>query len=303
MLDINEIKNYLLSLQAKICAALAQEEGVAAFRQDSWERAGFGQGLICALSDGNSIEKAGVNFSHVQGAHLPAHASDQFPECAGHAFQALGVSLIIHPRNPYAPTTHANVRFFCTEKKGQMKVWWFGGGFDLTPYYGFDEDCVHWHKTAKQACDPFGQNLYKELKKNADDYFYLPHRNEPRGIGGLFFDNFNTLPPKTCFAFMQSVGDHFLPAYVPILKKRKDMSYDQRQRDFQLYRRGRYVEFNLLQDRGTKFGLASQGNIEGILISLPPTTTWRYNWQPLPGSPEEALYTRYLVNKDWITSP
>ena len=252
------------------------------------------------LAEGAVFEQAGVNFSHVFGTDLPASATAHRPELAGRSFQALGVSLVIHPRNPYAPTSHANVRFFMAEKPGAEPVWWFGGGFDLTPYYGFEEDCVHWHKTAKAACDPFGADYYPRFKKWCDEYFLLKHRNEPRGIGGLFFDDLNEKSFNHCFGFLKSVGDHYVPAYLPIVQKRKATPFGERERDFQLYRRGRYVEFNLVYDRGTLFGLQSGGRTESILMSLPPLVKWRYDWKPAPGTPEAKLYEIFLKPRDWV---
>jgi coproporphyrinogen III oxidase len=296
------IKNYLLTLQEKICHQLAAEEPTAKFfHSDTWQHAQGGGGDTRVLSDGDVIEKAGVNFSHIEGGQLPEALLQKQPDLRAYShYQVMGISVIIHPRNPYAATTHFNVRFFQAEGEGKTPYWWFGGGFDLTPYYGFTEDCVHWHQMAKNACDPFDAQLYSELKKNCDDYFFLKHRNEPRGIGGLFFDYFNRWPIEKCFAFMQSVGEHFLLAYIPILNKRKNHPYAERQRDFQCYRRGRYVEFNLLYDRGTAFGLQSGGRTESILVSLPPQVLWRYNWQPAPESEEAKLYRDFLVLKEWI---
>jgi len=298
--DINAVKNYLLDLQDRICAAIAQEDGKEKFREDAWNRDGGGGGRTRVLADGNVFEQAGVNFSHVFGQGLPASATAQRPELAGRSFQALGVSLVIHPRNPYAPTSHMNVRFFIAEKAGVEPVWWFGGGFDLTPYYGFEEDCVHWHKTARAACNPFGADCYPRFKKWCDEYFFLKHRNEPRGIGGLFFDDLNEKGFDHCFGFLKSVGDHYIPAYLPIVQKRKNSPYGERERDFQLYRRGRYVEFNLVYDRGTLFGLQSGGRTESILMSLPPLVKWRYDWKPAPGTPEAKLYEVFLKPRDWL---
>lgn len=301
-LDISLVKAYLLQLQETFCHALETIEGESKFVRDHWERAEGGSGKTHALSNGAVIEKAGVNFSHVFGTQLPAAATQKRPELAGSAFTAIGLSLIVHPRNPYAPTTHFNVRFFISEKENREPIWWFGGGFDLTPYYGFQEDCVHWHQIAKKACEPFGEDLYPRFKKGADDYFYLKHRQEPRGIGGLFFDDLQLNDFQTSFAFMQSVGDHFLPAYLPILTRRKDHIYTEKQRDFQCYRRGRYVEFNLIYDRGTLFGLQWGGRTESILISLPPLVAWHYDWHPVPGTEEARLYEEFLVPKDWVTT-
>ncbi|WP_369163190.1 oxygen-dependent coproporphyrinogen oxidase [Candidatus Thiodiazotropha sp. LNASS1] len=302
--DKQQVKEYLLQLQQTICCALEEEDGKARFFQDSWQRepgAHLGGGGISAvLQEGEVFEQAGVNFSHVTGDQLPGSATAHRPELAGRAFEAMGVSLVIHPNNPYVPTSHANIRFFIAEKADQVPVWWFGGGFDLTPYYGNDEDCRHWHKMANLACRPFGDDVYAKYKAWCDDYFYLKHRQEPRGIGGLFFDDLNEWGFETCFDFMQSVGDHYLLAYMPIVKRRRDTEYGERERNFQLYRRGRYVEFNLVYDRGTLFGLQSGGRTESILMSLPPLVRWQYNWQPEPGSAEALLYDRYLKPREWL---
>lgn len=298
--NIEAVKSYLLSLQDSICNALAEEDGSKSFIEDTWERPGGGGGRSRVLEDGVVLEKAGINFSHVFGEGLPASATAHRPELAGRSFQALGVSLVIHPRNPYVPTSHANVRIFVAEKPGKEPVWWFGGGFDMTPYYGFKEDCVHWHQTAKAACDPFGKDVYARYKKWCDEYFYLKHRDEPRGIGGLFYDDLNEWGFEQSFAFMRSVGDHYLKAYRPLVTKRKNIDYGDRERDFQLYRRGRYVEFNLVYDRGTIFGLQTGGRTESILMSLPSLVKWRYNWQPQPGTQEAELYEIYLKPKDWL---
>ncbi len=298
-IDIQAIRNYLLKLQDGICSALAAEDGKD-FIEDSWRRDAGGGGRTRVLENGDLLEKAGVNFSHVHGNGLPASATASRPELAGRSFQALGVSLVIHPRNPYIPTSHANVRFFIAEKTGEQPVWWFGGGFDLTPYYGYQEDAIHWHQVAKQACDPFGESLYPRYKKWCDDYFHLKHRNESRGIGGLFFDDLNGPDFATAFSFMQSVGDHYIPAYLPIVQKRKTVPYGEREREFQQYRRGRYVEFNLVYDRGTLFGLQTGGRTESILMSLPPQVSWRYDWHPEANSPEQALYDQFLKPKDWL---
>jgi coproporphyrinogen III oxidase len=304
--DIKLVKNYLLSLQNTICEQLSEEDGKEKFIVDQWQRPTGGKGMTgggrsCLLTNGAAIEQGGVNFSHVYGENMPASATAHRPELAGRSFQALGVSLVIHPLNPYAPTSHANVRFFIAEKEGADPVWWFGGGYDLTPYYGFDEDCIHWHKTAQRACKPFGKNRYAEHKKWCDDYFYLKHRDEPRGVGGLFFDDLNKGGFDTSFAYMQSIGNSYIDAYRPILAKRKQTKYGERQRDFQLYRRGRYVEFNLVYDRGTLFGLQSGGRTESILMSMPPLVKWRYNWQPENNSEEAKLYRDYLHSKEWVT--
>lgn len=298
--DIHRVKTYLLDLQQRICQGLEDADGGAVFIEDSWEREGGGGGLSRVINQGAVIEKGGVNFSHVYGKDLPASATAHRPELAGRSFQALGVSLVIHPANPMVPTSHANVRFFIAEKEGEEPIWWFGGGYDLTPYYGYEEDCVHWHQTAKKACDPFGAEVYSEYKKWCDDYFYLKHRNEPRGVGGLFFDDLNQWPFEQCFEFMQAVGDSYLDAYLPILNKRKHETHSEQQRQFQLYRRGRYVEFNLVFDRGTLFGLQTGGRTESILMSLPPLVAWEYNRQDEPGSREAELYSKFLIHKDWL---
>ncbi|MEX2164264.1 MAG: oxygen-dependent coproporphyrinogen oxidase [Sulfuricaulis sp.] len=300
--DIQVVRNYLLDLQDRICTALEQEDGKEKFRDDTWERPEGGGGQSRVLTDGAVFEQAGVNFSHVHGKNLPPSATAQRPEIAGRSFQAVGVSLVIHPRNPHVPTAHCNVRFFSAERNGADPVWWFGGGFDLTPYYGYAEDCVHWHTTARSACEPFGADYYARFKKWCDDYFYLKHRNEPRGIGGLFFDDFNEKNFAHAFGFMQSVGNHYLPAYLPIVRRRKSVPYGERERDFQLYRRGRYVEFNLVYDRGTLFGLQSGGRAESILMSLPPVVKWRYDWKPAAGTPEAKLYEVFLKPRDWIAT-
>ena len=298
--SVEAVKEYLVALQDRITAALEREDGTGRFRQDSWERPEGGGGQTRILTGGSVFEQAGVNFSHVLGEHLPPSATAQRPELAGRSFDALGVSLVIHPHNPYVPTCHCNVRFFIASKADVESVWWFGGGFDLTPYYGFEDDAVHWHKTAKAACDPFGEVYYARFKKWCDEYFYIKHRNEPRGVGGLFFDDLNENSFDHCFGFTQSVGDHLLPAYLPIVERRKDTPYGERERDFQCYRRGRYVEFNLVYDRGTLFGLQSGGRTESILMSLPPQVSWRYDWQPEPGSPEAKLYEIFLKPRDWL---
>lgn len=298
--NTDTVKEYLLDLQDSICQSLAAEDDSKAFNEDAWQRDGGGGGRSRVMEDGEVFEKAGINFSHVYGDGLPVSATAHRPELAGRSFQALGVSLVIHPRNPYVPTSHANVRFFIAEKDGADPVWWFGGGYDMTPYYGFDEDCVHWHQTAKQACIPFGDEVYARYKKWCDEYFYLKHRDEPRGIGGLFFDDLNEWGFDKSFEFMQSIGDSYLKAYQPIVARRKDTQYSERERDFQLYRRGRYVEFNLVYDRGTLFGLQTGGRTESILMSLPSLVKWRYNWQPEAGSKEAELYEKYLKANDWV---
>ena len=298
--DIAAVKTYLLALQDDICAQLAAEDGGVTFAEDAWDRPGGGGGRTRVISNGAVFEQGGVNFSHVFGDKLPPSATAQRPELAGRSFQALGVSLVIHPNNPLVPTSHANVRFFIAEKEGEDPVWWFGGGFDLTPYYGFEDDCISWHHAAKVACDPFGEDVYARYKQWCDDYFFLKHRNEPRGIGGLFFDDLNAWGFEKTFAFMRSVGDAYINAYRPIVSKRKCLLFTETQRDFQLYRRGRYVEFNLVYDRGTLFGLQSGGRTESILMSLPPLVKWRYAWQPEPGSEEARLYTDFLRPRDWL---
>jgi len=305
MIDVSRVKHYLLQLQQTICQQLSAEDGQADFIEDHWQRPEGGkgmrgEGLTRLLTEGAVIEQGGVNFSHVFGDKMPASATAQRPELAGRSFQALGVSLVIHPLNPFVPTSHANVRFFIAEKAGEKPVWWFGGGYDLTPYYGFEADCIAWHQAAKAACDPFGESVYTEHKKWCDDYFYLKHRQEQRGIGGLFFDDLNQWDFDTCFAYMQSVGDSYLKAYRPIMEKRKATPFNEQQRDFQLYRRGRYVEFNLVYDRGTLFGLQSGGRTESILMSMPPLVKWKYNFQPEKGSLEEQLYLNYLKPKNWL---
>ena len=293
------VKDYLLGLQDSICDALAQEDG-SAWQEDNWTRPEGGGGRSRVIANGTVIEKGGVNFSHVYGDQLPASATQSRPELAGRSFEAMGVSLVIHPHNPYMPTSHANVRFFIAEKGGEDPVWWFGGGYDLTPYYGNEQDCVHWHQTAKNACAPFGDDMYPRLKQQCDKYFYLRHRDEPRGVGGLFFDDFNHLGFEQSFAFMRAIGDSYIDAYLPIMQRRRDHSFGERERNFQLYRRGRYVEFNLVYDRGTLFGLQTGGRSESILMSMPPMVRWEYNFQPEAGTAEDELYTQYLIDRDWV---
>ncbi|BCA95139.1 oxygen-dependent coproporphyrinogen-III oxidase [Legionella antarctica] len=297
-----QIKSYLLHLQNTICFTLESLDKNASFIEDAWERPAGGGGITRVLTNGAVFEKAGVSFSHVSGEQLPASASAQRPELAGRNFSALGVSLVIHPINPYVPTTHANVRFFIAEKEGADPVWWFGGGFDLTPYYGFEEDCQHWHQMAQQACQPFGNEIYPKFKQWCDDYFYIKHRKEARGVGGLFFDDYNEISFDHSFGLMQSIGDHFIKAYSPIVSRRMCHPFDQREKAFQNYRRGRYVEFNLIYDRGTLFGLQSGGRTESILMSLPPEVCWQYNWQPEENSPEAKLYTDFLPARDWLNT-
>jgi coproporphyrinogen III oxidase len=300
-MDIQAVETYLRSLQDTLTRALEELDGKGRFRRDAWPRPEGGSGESRVLRHGALFEQAGVNFSDVHGKQLPPSATAHRPELAGRAWRALGVSLVLHPLNPYVPTAHMNVRFFSANKDGEAPVWWFGGGFDLTPYYGFEEDARHWHRTAKAACDSsFGAEAHTRYKKWCDEYFYLKHRNETRGIGGLFFDDLNAEGFERSFAFTRSVGDHFLPAYTPIVEKRRDMQYGERERQFQLYRRGRYVEFNLVYDRGTLFGLQSGGRTESILMSLPPEVRWEYAWKPEPGSKEAELYEKFLVARDWV---
>ena len=299
--DIDAVSTYLLSLQEDICTQLAEEDGGADFIRDEWQRERVtGNGITRVLTGGDVFEQAGVNYSFVSGSQLPAAATAQRPELVGRSFQAMGVSLVIHPHNPMIPTSHANVRFFVAEKEGEAPVWWFGGGFDLTPYYGNREDCIHWHRTAKAACDAFGENRYAEHKRWCDDYFYIKHRDEQRGIGGLFFDDLNADGFDDSFAYMRSVGDHYIEAYRPIVARRKHDAYSDEQRAFQLYRRGRYVEFNLVYDRGTKYGLQSGRRVESVLASMPPLVRWEVDFEPEPGSPEAVLYADFLPVKDWI---
>jgi coproporphyrinogen III oxidase len=302
--DIKAVRAYLIDLQDRICKELEIADGQVKFIEDNWLREGIGGGggRSRVLTDGGIFEQGGVNFSQVTGDSLPISATASRPELAGRSFEALGVSLVVHPRNPYLPTSHANVRFFIAEKEGEEPIWWFGGGYDLTPYYGFEEDVVSWHQTAKAACEPFGDDVYPRYKKWCDDYFWLKHRNEPRGVGGLFFDDLNEGGFEHCFNFMKSVGDSYTQAYLPIVQRRKNLAFGERERDFQLYRRGRYVEFNLVYDRGTLFGLQSGGRTESILMSLPPLVKWRYNWQPETGSAEAELYDVFLKPHDWLAS-
>jgi len=327
-MDTGRVKEFLLELQELIVQRLEQVDGKP-FRRDAWQRPEGGGGISRLIEEGNLLERGGVNFSHVMGEKLPPSASAHRPELAGRRWEAMGVSLVMHPRNPYAPTSHMNVRFFVAEKPGEAPVWWFGGGMDMTPYYGFEEDAVHFHATCRKALEPFGADYYPRFKQWCDDYFFLRHRNEPRGIGGIFFDDLSGPPPGSpkselaptggdsgsmpgpgtrprpgdfehCFNLTESVGDHYLPAYVPILERRAEMPYGERERDFQLYRRGRYVEFNLVYDRGTLFGLQSGGRTESILMSMPPLVKWRYDWHPEAGSEEARLYTDFLRPRDWL---
>ena len=294
------VKSFLLDLQDRICAALEQADGAGQFAEDAWRREAGGGGRSRVLTGGAVFEQAGVNFSHVYGDALPASATAHRPELAGRRFEAMGVSLVIHPANPHVPTSHANVRFFIAEKDGEAPVWWFGGGFDLTPFYPVEEDAVHWHTVARDLCAPFGAEVYPRYKKWCDEYFHLKHRGEARGIGGLFFDDLNDWGFDQSFAFMRAVGDGFLGAYLPIVARRKDQAWGDRERQFQLYRRGRYVEFNLVWDRGTLFGLQSGGRTESILMSMPPLARWEYGYQPEPGSAEAKLYTDFLPPRDWV---
>lgn len=300
VIDKQSVKDYLQGLQDRICAALQQYEAQAQFQEDNWTRAEGGGGRSRVIANGAVIEKGGVNYSCVQGAQLPASATASRPELAGRSFEAMGVSLVIHPLNPYVPTSHANVRFFVAEKDGEAPVWWFGGGYDLTPYYGNQQDCRHWHSVAQQACVPHGADIYPRFKQWCDDYFYIKHRSEARGIGGLFFDDYNSTGFDASFALLRAVGDSYTQAYCPIIERRKDLPYGERERNFQLYRRGRYVEFNLVYDRGTLFGLQTGGRTESILMSLPPLVRWDYDWQPQPGSAEAQLYDQFLPPRDWV---
>jgi len=298
--DLAAVRQYLTGLQERIANALAAIDGQP-FRADTWQRPEGGGGVSRVIEEGGVFERGGVNFSHVTGKTLPPSATAARPELAGRAWDALGVSLVLHPRNPYAPTAHMNVRFFIAHAAGAAApVWWFGGGMDLTPYYGYADDAIHFHGTCRDALAPFGADVYPRYKKWCDDYFFLKHRAEPRGIGGIFFDDLNTPDFATCFKLQQSVGDHFLDAYVPLLERRKAVAYGERERDWQAYRRGRYVEFNLVWDRGTLFGLQSGGRTESILMSLPPVVKWRYDWHPAPGSAEAALLSEFLIGKNWL---
>ncbi len=298
-INTSDIYNYLQKLQAKIIEAIELVDGKT-FLQDSWQRPEGGGGNSCLLEEGNVFERAGVGFSHVLGTKLPPAASVAHPEAAGRPWEAMGVSLVFHPRNPYIPTVHMNVRFLVAEKAGEAPVWWFGGGMDLTPYYPWEEDVRHFHRTCRDALSPFGPDRYARYKRWCDDYFFIRHRNEARGVGGIFFDDLSEPDFDTCFAIACSVGQHFMPAYDPIVERRYMEPYGERERDFQAYRRGRYVEFNLVWDRGTLFGLQSGGRTEAILMSLPPVVKWRYDWQPEAGSAEAALYTDFLVARDWL---
>jgi coproporphyrinogen III oxidase len=297
--DLSAVERFLTALQHDIVSRLEALDG-GAFRRDAWQRPQGGGGLTCILEDGAFFERAGVGFSRVFGSNLPPSASASRPDLAGRSFQAMGVSLVLHPRNPYVPTVHMNVRSFSAEKAGSDPVWWFGGGMDLTPYYGFEEDARHFHAVCRDALAPFGADRYARYKRWCDEYFLIRHRNEPRGIGGVFFDDVHEPDFDTAFAMLRSVGEHFLPAYVPIVERRRDETYGERERAFQAYRRGRYVEFNLVYDRGTLFGLQSGGRTESILMSMPPQVSWRYDWTPEPGTPEARLYTDFLIARDWL---
>jgi coproporphyrinogen III oxidase len=298
-MDTQAVKDYLTGLQSGIARALELLDGTQ-FRRDEWTRPEGGGGLTLLIEDGHLLERGGVNFSHVSGASLPASATAARPELTGRGFEAMGVSLVLHPRNPYVPTAHMNVRFLVAQAAGVDPLWWFGGGMDVTPYYAFEEDAVHFHRTCRDALAPFGAQYYPRFKKWCDEYFYLKHRQEPRGIGGVFFDDLNERSFEFSFELVRSVGDGFLPAYLPIVQRRRELSYGARERAFQAYRRGRYVEFNLIYDRGTLFGLQSGGRTESILMSLPPLAQWRYDWEPLPGSPEARLYDEFLIRREWI---
>ena len=301
-MNVAAVRDFMIGLHARIVAELERLDG-GRFRRDSWDRPEGGSGISCVIENGALLERGGVNFSHVSGAKLPGSASAARPELAGRGFEAMGVSLVLHPHNPYCPTVHLNVRFLVAAREGQNAddaVWWFGGGMDLTPYYGFEEDARHFHATCKRALAPFGEDCHARFKRWCDEYFFLKHRNEPRGVGGIFFDDLNRPDFDSCFALTRSVGEHFLPAYVPIVERRRDMPYGERERDFQAYRRGRYVEFNLVWDRGTLFGLQSGGRAESILMSLPPQVQWRYDWKPRPGSPEAKLYDVLMPPRDWV---
>ena len=294
------VRAYFLELQDRVCSALEDEEAGSRFHRDPWERGEAGGGITRILVDGDVFEQAGVGFSHIRGASLPPSSTARRPELAGRAFTAMGVSVVVHPRNPHVPTSHMNLRHLVATGGDSPPVWWFGGGFDLTPYYGYRDDCEHWHRTALAACAPFGDDVYPRLKAECDAYFFLKHRNEPRGIGGLVFDDLDGWGFTRSFDFVRRVGRAYLDAYLPIVRRRRAIAYDEREREFQLYRRGRYVEFNLLQDRGTLFGLQSGGRTESILMSLPPRVRWRYDWRPEPGTREAELYDVYLKPKEWV---
>jgi coproporphyrinogen III oxidase len=298
--ELAPVREYFVGLQARIVERLEAIDG-RAFRCDAWQRSEGGGGTSCLIEDGNVWERGGVNFSQVAGDRLPPSATASRPQLAGRGFEVMGVSLVLHPRNPYVPTVHMNVRFFLSAAPpGGQHVWWFGGGMDLTPYYGFEEDAVHFHRACAAALQPFGAHYHPRFKRWCDEYFFVRHRNEPRGVGGIFYDDLSEGGFEHCFALTKSVGEHLLPAYEPIVLRRKDAPYGERERDFQAYRRGRYVEFNLVYDRGTLFGLQSNGRTEAILMSLPPVVKWRYDWRPEAGTPEARLYSDFLVAKDWL---
>lgn len=299
--DITKVDTWLLDLQESVCRCFENIDGDAAFREDIWTKDDqISGGRTRVLTDGAVFEQVGANFSHVRGNVLPAAATDARPELENSRFRAMGVSVVAHPCNPHVPTSHANVRFFVAERDAGPPLWWFGGGFDLTPFYGYEEDAVDWHRTALAACEEFGDDVYPRLKRQCDEYFVIPHRNEQRGIGGLFFDDLNEWSFERCFAFARSVAEHYIKAYLPIVERRRDTPYGEQEREFQLYRRGRYVEFNLVYDRGTLFGLQTKGRAESILMSLPPRVRWLYSWDPKPGSPEAELYRKFLKPRDWI---
>ena len=300
MPDVEAVRKYLLGLQTVVCTTLETVEDSGRFTQETWTYPQGGGGITKVLANGAVIEQGGVNFSHIKGSKLPAAATSRRPGLGGQSFEALGVSLVMHPRNPYVPTSHMNVRFFVAGERENAQIWWFGGGYDLTPYYPFEEDVVHWHRVAFDACKRFGDDVYPRFKQWCDEYFYLKHRKETRGVGGLFFDDLNQWGFEKCFEFLRSIGDSYLDAYLPIVKKRKNLAYGEKERDWQLYRRGRYVEFNLVYDRGTLFGLQSGGRTESILMSLPPKVVWRYNYRPEEDSPEADLTENYLVARDWL---
>ena len=298
--DIAPVVEFMQALQDRICDGLEQADGQARFEEECWDKPSGGGGRSRVMTDGAVFEKGGVNFSHVQGGNMPASATAHRPELAGRSYQAVGVSLVMHPNNPFVPTSHANVRFFIAEKPGEEPIWWFGGGFDLTPCYGFEQDCRDWHATSKAICEPFGADIYPKYKDWCDRYFYLKHRNEPRGVGGLFFDDLNEPDFARCFEFVKAVGDGYLQAYLPLVQRRQDTPYTEAHKRFQRYRRGRYVEFNLVFDRGTLFGLQSGGRTESILMSMPPEVRWEYGYQPDPGSEEARLTEYYLQPRDWL---
>ena len=297
--DALKVKNYLLDLQENIISMICKYDDNT-FYKDKWVRKEGGGGVTCILQNGTNFDKVGVNFSDISGEQLPEAATNIRPELQGRNYQAMGVSVVCHPKNPHVPTVHLNVRLLIAYSEGSAPIWWFGGGFDMTPYYGYEEDAIHWHKTAKEICLPYGEDIYSQYKKNCDDYFYIKHRNEPRGIGGIFFDDLNMWEFKKCFNFIQSVGNGFIKAYEPIVKKRMTESYNEKQKDFQLFRRGRYAEFNLVYDRGTLFGLQSNGRTESILMSMPPLVKWGYNYKIEKGSNEEKLYNIFLIPKKWV---